>query len=216
MHTSILGLKPTPANGTCPVFSNLPSSAIRSTHITGLTMLKSELLRALQTEIRRHTFDYFVENPPAMARGGPGVVVLGCPACRKRIESTRWPNSSITWPTTYCPPCWTSSPRPPIIKTMLPRIQPVNLPVSLFDDVDFIWELKHDGFRAVAYVDCGKCQALSPGRTSAINHFLASARCLPASAFSYSKRFAEKDLEGEAPGRAVRHHADHLVQNPQS
>jgi hypothetical protein len=50
-------------------------------------MLKSELLRALQGEIRRHTFDYFVENPPAMANGGHGVVVPGCPACRKRINT---------------------------------------------------------------------------------------------------------------------------------
>jgi hypothetical protein len=50
-------------------------------------MQKSELLKALQTEIRRHTFDYFVENPPAMADGGKGVVVPGCPACRKRINT---------------------------------------------------------------------------------------------------------------------------------
>ncbi len=50
-------------------------------------MLKSELLRALQTEIKRHTFDYFVENPPAVAKGGKGVVVPGCPACRKRINT---------------------------------------------------------------------------------------------------------------------------------
>lgn len=46
---------------------------------------KTELLRALQTEIRRHTFDYFVESPPAVAKGGHGVVVPGCPACRKRL-----------------------------------------------------------------------------------------------------------------------------------
>jgi hypothetical protein len=51
-------------------------------------MKKSDLLRALQSEIRRHTFDYFVENPPAMAEGGKGVVVPGCPACRKRINTT--------------------------------------------------------------------------------------------------------------------------------
>jgi hypothetical protein len=50
-------------------------------------MKKTELLRALQSEIRRHTFDYFVENPPAMADGGHGVVVPGCPACRKRINT---------------------------------------------------------------------------------------------------------------------------------
>jgi hypothetical protein len=50
-------------------------------------MKKTDLLRALQTEIRRHTFDYYVENPPAMADGGHGVVVPGCPACRKRINT---------------------------------------------------------------------------------------------------------------------------------
>ena len=50
-------------------------------------MTKPELLRALQTEIHRHTFDYYVENPPSMAEGGKGVVVPGCPACRKRINT---------------------------------------------------------------------------------------------------------------------------------
>jgi hypothetical protein len=50
-------------------------------------MKKSELLRALQVELRRHSFDVFVENPPAMAEGGNGVVVPGCPACRKRIHT---------------------------------------------------------------------------------------------------------------------------------
>jgi hypothetical protein len=50
-------------------------------------MKKSDLLRALQNEIRRHTFDYFVENPPPMAKGGKGVVVPGCPACQKRINT---------------------------------------------------------------------------------------------------------------------------------
>jgi hypothetical protein len=49
-------------------------------------MEKRELLHALQTEIHRHTF-HFVENPPAMAQGGKGVVVPGCPAFRKRINT---------------------------------------------------------------------------------------------------------------------------------
>ena len=31
---------------------------------------------------------YFVENPPAVAQGGKGgVVVPGCPACKKRINT---------------------------------------------------------------------------------------------------------------------------------
>lgn len=50
-------------------------------------MTKPELLRALQTEIHRHTFDYYIENPPSMAEGGTGVVVPGCPACCKRINT---------------------------------------------------------------------------------------------------------------------------------
>jgi len=48
---------------------------------------KSELLRALQQEIRRHDFNYFVDQPPSVAQGGKGVVVPGCPACRKRINT---------------------------------------------------------------------------------------------------------------------------------
>lgn len=48
-------------------------------------MLKSDLLRAFQSEIRRHTFDYFVDNPPSMAEGGKGVVAPGGPACWKRL-----------------------------------------------------------------------------------------------------------------------------------
>jgi hypothetical protein len=48
-------------------------------------MLKSELLRALQTEIRRHDFSTFLTEKRSMANGGPGVVVPGCPACRKRL-----------------------------------------------------------------------------------------------------------------------------------
>jgi hypothetical protein len=48
-------------------------------------MKKSDLLRALQSEIRRHTFDTFVDQPPSVAQGGNGVVTPGCPTCRKRL-----------------------------------------------------------------------------------------------------------------------------------
>ena len=51
-------------------------------------MNKQELLRALQVEIRRHGFDTFVDEPPSVAQGGRGVVVPGCPACRKRFQTT--------------------------------------------------------------------------------------------------------------------------------
>jgi hypothetical protein len=30
---------------------------------------------------------YFVDEPPSVAQGGKGVVVSGCPACRKRINT---------------------------------------------------------------------------------------------------------------------------------
>jgi hypothetical protein len=44
-------------------------------------------LRAIQQEIRRHDFNYFVDQPPSVAQGGKGVVVPGCPACQKRINT---------------------------------------------------------------------------------------------------------------------------------
>jgi hypothetical protein len=50
-------------------------------------MQKSVLLKALQQEILRHDFSYFVDEPPSMAQGGKGVVVPGCPACKKRINT---------------------------------------------------------------------------------------------------------------------------------
>jgi len=50
-------------------------------------MKKSALLRELQAEICRHDFNYFVDQPPSVAHGGKGVVVPGCPACMKRINT---------------------------------------------------------------------------------------------------------------------------------
>jgi len=50
-------------------------------------MKKSEVLHALQSEIRRHSFDTFVDEPPSVAQGGNGVVVPGCPTCRKRFQT---------------------------------------------------------------------------------------------------------------------------------
>jgi hypothetical protein len=50
-------------------------------------MQKSVLLKALQKEILRHDFDCFVDDPPSVAQGGNGVVVPGCPACKKRIQT---------------------------------------------------------------------------------------------------------------------------------
>jgi hypothetical protein len=48
-------------------------------------MKKSELYAALRSEIQRHDFSTFVDESPSVAQGGRGVVVPGCPACRKRF-----------------------------------------------------------------------------------------------------------------------------------
>jgi hypothetical protein len=50
-------------------------------------MRKSELLSAIQNEIYRHDFSQFVDEPPSVAQGGKGVVVPGCPMCKKRINT---------------------------------------------------------------------------------------------------------------------------------
>jgi hypothetical protein len=46
---------------------------------------KSVLLRELQKEIHRHDLSTFIDEPPSGAQGGRGVVVPGCPACKKRF-----------------------------------------------------------------------------------------------------------------------------------
>jgi hypothetical protein len=50
-------------------------------------MLTSDLLRALQNEIRRHDFSTFLTEKPSMGNGRPGVVVPGCPACKKKFQT---------------------------------------------------------------------------------------------------------------------------------
>jgi hypothetical protein len=59
-----------------------------SAHITrSPTVQKSILLAAIQKEIQQHDLSYFVNDPPSVAEGGRGVVVAGCPACKKRINT---------------------------------------------------------------------------------------------------------------------------------
>jgi hypothetical protein len=50
-------------------------------------MQKSALLAALKTELHQHDFSHFVDEPPSIAQGGNGVVVPGCPRCKKRFET---------------------------------------------------------------------------------------------------------------------------------
>jgi hypothetical protein len=54
----------------------------------GEVMLKSELLNAIQKEIRRHHFDTFMDEPPSIAQGGHGVMTPGCKTCRKNLFTT--------------------------------------------------------------------------------------------------------------------------------
>lgn len=46
---------------------------------------------------------------------------------------------------------------------MLPRIQLINPSTiaAAFDHQDWIFELKHDGFRALAYIEDGVCRLIS-------------------------------------------------------
>jgi hypothetical protein len=48
-------------------------------------MKKSAFYATLRTELHRHDFSTFVDHPPSIAQGGRGVVVPGCPMCKKRF-----------------------------------------------------------------------------------------------------------------------------------
>ena len=47
----------------------------------------SSILQTAQRELKRHHWEHFVDNPPSIAQGGTGVVVPGCPACNKTINT---------------------------------------------------------------------------------------------------------------------------------
>jgi hypothetical protein len=67
-------------------------------------MKKSELYAALRTEIHQHDFSTYVDEPPSVAEGGRGVVVPGCPTCKKRIGTL--PQFLM-----FCLCCWISCPQ---------------------------------------------------------------------------------------------------------
>ena len=50
-------------------------------------MDRAKILLTVKAEFLRHHWDFFVENPPSVAEGGKGVVVPGCPRCRKRLNT---------------------------------------------------------------------------------------------------------------------------------
>ena len=51
---------------------------------------------------------------------------------------------------------------------MLPEIQPAKIAKCLtaFDGPDWLFELKHDGFRSLAYLENGKCRLVSRRRNT--------------------------------------------------
>jgi hypothetical protein len=50
-------------------------------------MDRQGILRVAREEMRKHFFDTFVDEPPSIAQGGRGVVISGCPGCRKKLQS---------------------------------------------------------------------------------------------------------------------------------
>ena len=48
---------------------------------------RDRLIRIAREELEKHAFDTFVNNPPSIAQGGRGVVVSGCPGCKKQMQS---------------------------------------------------------------------------------------------------------------------------------
>ena len=48
---------------------------------------KTRIFQSAKSELMRHTWDTFVDEPPSVAAGGNGVVIPGCPACHKRINT---------------------------------------------------------------------------------------------------------------------------------
>jgi hypothetical protein len=48
---------------------------------------KTRIFQSAKSELMRHTWDTFVSSPPSVAEGGNGVVIPGCPACHKRINT---------------------------------------------------------------------------------------------------------------------------------
>jgi hypothetical protein len=51
---------------------------------------KREILQAAKTEIMRHRWDTFVDDPPSIAQGGKGVIVSGCPTCKRFGTNTQY------------------------------------------------------------------------------------------------------------------------------
>ena len=48
---------------------------------------KIRIFESAKAEFVRHKWDVFEDEPPSGGAGGSGVVMPGCPACRKRVNT---------------------------------------------------------------------------------------------------------------------------------
>jgi hypothetical protein len=68
---------------------------------TGEAHAQIRLYRALRTELHRHDFSTFADEPPSIAQGGRGVVVPGCPTCKKDLSGYdlpgKWNYFGVAW-----------------------------------------------------------------------------------------------------------------------
>jgi hypothetical protein len=50
-------------------------------------MDKAKIVLTAKAELMRHSWNSFVDEPPSVADGGQGAVVMGCPRCRKQLNT---------------------------------------------------------------------------------------------------------------------------------
>jgi hypothetical protein len=48
---------------------------------------KAKILAAAKTELCRHSWTTFPDELPTVANAGKGVIIPGCPPCKKRINT---------------------------------------------------------------------------------------------------------------------------------
>jgi hypothetical protein len=72
---------------------------------------------------------------------------------------------------------------------VLPRIRPMRLRLvkEPFDNSDYIFELKQDGFRAAAYINEGECSLVSRDLKSAVNPRTTSSFCVRRGQIAHQK-----------------------------
>jgi hypothetical protein len=69
----------------CPVlFGGCSCSGIPHYNVI---MDKKKILAAAKAELTKHSWDYFCTELKSVAEGGGGVIVSGCPNCKKRFNT---------------------------------------------------------------------------------------------------------------------------------